>query len=323
MAMPVIYATHVLHPAASAMLAAAADLRVASALDPATLIREGWLCDIVIVRAPIPPEIFGPGTRLRAAIRHGAGTDMIPIEAATAAGVLVANVPGANAATVAEHVMMTALMLLRRFRRVDGDLRRSGWGAARDHAERGHDLQGRTIGLVGFGAVGQAVASLAAAFGVSALACSPSGRTAPGVEALPLDAVLARSDIVVLCCPLKPETRGLIDARRLALIRPGALLINVARGPVVVEDALIASLQSGHLAGAALDVFDTQPLPAGHPFFAFDNVILTPHMAGITDESMARMGAGAAVEALRVLQGALPLNLINPQAEPAYRARGY
>ena len=104
-------------------------------------------------------------------------------------------------------------------------------------------------------------------------------------------------------------------------MKPGALLVNVARGPVVEEASLIAALQDGRLGGAALDVFDTQPLPADHPFLAMANVIITPHMAGITDESMARMGAGAAAEALRVLAGDLPLNLVNPEALPAYRRR--
>jgi D-3-phosphoglycerate dehydrogenase len=120
---------------------------------------------------------------------------------------------------------------------------------------------------------------------------------------------------------LKPETRGLIDARRLGLLKRGSILINVSRGPVVDEAALIDALKAGHLWGAALDVFDTQPLPADHVFFTFDNVIITPHMAGITEESMARMGTGAIAEALRVLRGELPLNLINSDVVVAYHRR--
>jgi D-3-phosphoglycerate dehydrogenase len=125
----------------------------------------------------------------------------------------------------------------------------------------------------------------------------------------------------VLCCPLTPETTGLMSRERIAAMKPGALLINVARGPVIDEAALVDALREGRIGGAALDVFTTQPLPADHPFFSFDNVILTPHMAGITRDSMMRMGTGAAAEALRVLSGELPVNLCNPQAVPRYRER--
>jgi D-3-phosphoglycerate dehydrogenase / 2-oxoglutarate reductase len=319
---PAIYSTHALHADAMAVIGAAAELRVASALDAETLAREGKACDAVIVRAPLPEAMFAAGTRLKAAVRHGAGVDMIPIEACTKAGVLVANVPGANAATVAEHVLMVSMMLLRRFRMVDGDLRGKGWLAGREHSLLGHDLRGRTMGIVGMGAVGRAIAAAAQGLGLTLLGHSPSGRGFPvGVEPLVLDDLAARADILVLCCPLKADTRGLIDGRRLALMKAGALLVNVARGPVVQEAALIAALQSGRLGGAALDVFDTQPLRPGHPFLSMPNVVITPHMAGITDESMARMGAGAAAEALRVLSGDLPLNLVNPEALPAYRRR--
>jgi D-3-phosphoglycerate dehydrogenase / 2-oxoglutarate reductase len=319
---PAIYSTHALHADAMAVIGGAATLRVASSLDAETLAREGAVCDAVIVRAPLPEAMFAAGTKLKAAIRHGAGVDMIPIEACTKSGVLVANVPGANAATVAEHVMMVSMMLLRRFRTVDGDLRGKGWLAGREHSLAGHDLRGRAMGIVGMGAVGRAIAEAARGFGVALSGYSPSGRGFPAdAEPLGLDDLAARADILVLCCPLKAETRGLIDGRRLALMKPGALLVNVARGPVVDEAALLAALRSGRLAGAALDVFETQPLPADHPFFAMPNVVLTPHMAGITDESMARMGAGAAAEALRVLAGELPANLVNPGAVAAYRLR--
>ena len=318
----IVYSTHPLHREAVSLLGNAAELRIASAFDGGTLDREGRQCDIVIVRAPLPEKLFEGDTRLLAAIRHGAGVDMIPVEAATKAGVLVANVPGANAATVAEQVIFSAIALLRQFRRVDLDLRNKGWLAGRSHAEGGHDLAGRSIGIIGMGAVGRAVSGLARAFGCSVAGYSPSGRDFPdGVALLGIDDLMAASDIAMVCCPLKPETRGLIDRDRLALMKRGSLLINVSRGPVVVEEALIEALRSGRLGGAALDVFDVQPLPAGHALFTFDNIILTAHMAGITQESMGRMGVGAIAEALRVLGGELPVNLINPQAVARYRAR--
>jgi D-3-phosphoglycerate dehydrogenase len=319
----VIFSTHPLHPRAEALLAGHGDLVVASALDAATLATEAAEADVVIVRAVLPPALFDMAKRLRAAIRHGAGLDMIPVETATRAGVLVANVPGANAGTVAEHVFFVTMVLLRRFRRVDRDLRAKGWLAGREHAISGNDLAGRTVGIVGFGAVGRKVAAIARhGFGLDVLVNSRTiGDMPDGIRFAGLDELIAASDIVVLCCPLTPETTGLISRQRILSMRPGALLINVSRGAVVDDAALIEALTSGRLGGAALDVFSTQPLPADHSYFSFDNVIITPHMAGITEESMMRMGLGAAEETIRVLSGELPLNLRNPGAVALYRLR--
>ncbi|RUX27557.1 hydroxyacid dehydrogenase [Mesorhizobium sp. M7A.F.Ca.US.011.01.1.1] len=318
-----ILTTHALHPRASAMLAGAGELVVASAIDPATLAAEARDADIVIVRAPLPPQLFDGAKLLRAAIRHGAGLDMIPMEAATAAGVLVANVPAVNARSVAEHVMFVALALLRNFRVVDRDLRAKGWLAGREHANANSELAGKTIGIVGLGAVGQAVGHIAAhGFDLKVVATTRSMQPAPDkVGFLSIDALVEQSDIIVLCCPLTPETRGLINRERIARMKPQALLINVSRGPVIDDDALIEALQKRRIGGAALDVFATQPLPSNHPYFGFDNVIITPHMAGITEESMMRMGVGAAGEALLVLAGKLPVNLRNPEVVDHYRRR--
>ncbi|RWH67998.1 MAG: hydroxyacid dehydrogenase [Mesorhizobium sp.] len=318
-----ILSTHPLHPRATAMLVGAGRLVVASALDPKTLTTEARDADIVIVRAPLPPELFAGASSLRAAIRHGAGLDMIPVEAASAAGVLVANVPAVNARSVAEHVMFMALALLRRFRVMDRDLRAKGWLAGREHANSTSELAGKTIGIVGLGAVGQAIGHIAAqGFDLNVVATTRSLRPAPErVGFLSIDALVEQSDIVVLCCPLTEETRGLISRERIARMKPNALLINVSRGPVVDDEALIEALQKGRIGGAALDVFSTQPLPPNHPYFGFDNVIVTPHMAGITEESMMRMGVGAAGEALLVLAGKLPVNLRNPEVIEHYRRR--
>ncbi|WP_434724065.1 hydroxyacid dehydrogenase [Mesorhizobium sp. RIZ17] len=318
-----ILSTHPLHPRATAMLAGAGQLVVASALDPRTLTAEARDADIIIVRALLPPGLFAGALSLRAAIRHGAGLDMIPVEAATAAGVLVANVPAVNARSVAEHVMFTALALLRCFRVMDRDLRAKGWLAGREHANSTSELSGKTIGIVGLGAVGQAVGHIAAhGFDLNVVATTRSLRPAPErVGFLSIDALVEQSDIIVLCCPLTEETRGLISRERIARMKPNALLINVSRGPVVDDEALIEALREGRIGGAALDVFSTQPLPPNHPYFGFDNVIVTPHMAGITEESMMRMGVGAAGEALLVLAGKLPVNLRNPEVIEHYRRR--
>lgn len=320
---PVIFSTHPLHERAAASLKDHGKLVVASAIDAVTLADEARAADIVIVRANLPPVLFERAKNLRAAIRHGAGLDMIPMEAATRAGVLVANVPGANARTVAEHVLWTSMALLRKFRRVDRDLREIGWLAGRDHAVSGNDLSGRMIGIVGFGAVGRHVADIAAkGFGLGVIVNSRTPRDLPAhVRFATVDELVEASDIVVLCCPLTLETTGLIGRERIARMKPSALLINVSRGPVVEDAALIEALAAGRIGGAALDVFATQPLPPDHPYFGFDNVIVTPHMAGITEESMMRMGIGAAEEAIRILSGELPVNLRNPEALEHYRQR--
>lgn len=321
--MTVIYTTHKLHPRASALLAEAGEIRIASAEDAATLTLECRDADIMIVRAPVPPELFRTQERLRMAVRHGAGLDWIPIEAATEAGVLVANVPGVNARTVAEHVIFGAMALLRQFRVVDRDLRQTGWHAGRSHAEQARELGGKTIGIVGLGNIGRNIATIARhGFGMTVLATSRSISAVPsGVAWRSLDELLAESDIVALSCPLTPETRGLIDHRRIGLMKRDAVLINVSRGAVIDDDALIAALREGRIGGAALDVFSQQPLPRDHPYFSLQNVVITPHMAGITEETMMRMGVGAAEEALRVLAGELPVNLRNPEVTERYRRR--
>jgi D-3-phosphoglycerate dehydrogenase / 2-oxoglutarate reductase len=320
---PVIYSTHGLHSRATAMLSNAGELRIASALDAATLAREGHEADIVIVRAPLPPALFDRPPRLRAAIRHGAGLDMIPVDAATQAGVLVANVPAVNARSVAEHVFFVIMALLRRFRMVDGDLRAKGWLAGREHAERTQELAGRTLGVVGVGNVGKAVMDIARyGFGLTVIANSRNPKSLPDdVRFVTLDELVGQADIVVLSCPLTPETTGMLSRERIARMRPGAILVNVARGAVVDDAGLIEALREGRIGGAALDVFATQPLPPDHPYFSFDNVVVTPHMAGITEQSMMRMGVGAGEEALRVLANHLPVNLRNPEVLERYRQR--
>ncbi len=217
---------------------------------------------------------------------------------------------------------MVSLALLRHFRQVDGDLRTKGWNDGRDHAYAANDLGGRTIGIVGFGNVGSQIARIARhGFNMTVLAHSRTARSVEGVRFVDLDALVAEADIVVLCCPLTPETRGLMNAERIGRMKRTALLVNVSRGPVVVDDALIPALREGRIAGAALDVFAEQPLPAGHPYLALPNVIVTPHLAGITEESMMRMGVGAVEQALQVLRGELPTNLRNAEVLPQYRLR--
>ncbi len=317
-----IFSTHPLHPEVTVALQALGSYRVASAPTAQAIAAECGAAEIIVVRAPIPHGIASRGDGLRALIRHGAGLDMINVDEATAAGVLVANVPGANALTVAEQVIWSSMALLRRYPQVDRDLRSQGWATARAHADHGRELSGKTLGILGMGNIGRALAKIAVhGFGMPVLCHTRSGTAPAGVSPVNLPELLSRSDILALCAPLTPQTQGLIDAAALARMKPGAILVNVARGPLVQEAALIEALASGHLGGAAIDVFDTQPLPPDHPFMTLPNVILTPHMAGITEESMLRMGQGVVAEAARVLAGDLPRNLVNPDAATLYRTR--
>lgn len=318
-----IFSTHTLHPEATEALQQLGHWRVASTPTAAAILAESEGAGLVVVRAPIPSEVITREKGLRALIRHGAGLDMIPVEAATAAGVLVANVPGANAVTVAEHAIWSAMALLRRFPQVNAELRSRGWAAGRAHSDDGREMSGRSIGILGMGNIGRELARIAqTGFGMTVACHTRRAASVPnGVAFLPFDTLLGASDIVVLCAPLTDETRGILNAQAIARMRPGAILVNVARGPLVDEVALAAALSSGHLGGAALDVFTTQPLPADHPFMALPNVIVTPHMAGITEESMRRMGQGVVAEARRIAAGDLPVNLCNPEVVPLYHQR--
>ena len=315
-----IFSTHTLHPDVTARLSAHAPYRVASAPTAAAILAEGMGAEIVIVRANMPEAYFA-APNLRAAVRHGSGLDMVPMAVATAAGVLVANVPGVNATTVAEHAIFAAIALRRQFRALDIAFRSHGWAAGRAFGEHGRDLAGATLGILGFGNIGRALQRLGSAFGMTLIAHTRRNDDLPDtVLGVTVDDLVAQSDVLVVCCPLTDQTRGIISAARIAMMKPGAAVINVARGPVLDTAALIAALQERRIL-AALDVFDVQPLPDDSPLFALQNVLLTPHTAGITEQSMWRMGMGAADEALRILNNDLPVNFCNPSVEARYRQR--
>jgi D-3-phosphoglycerate dehydrogenase len=318
-----IFSTHRLHPDVTRELEALGDYRVATAPTPQAILGESAGAELIVVRAKIDPEIIRREKGLIACVRHGAGLDMIPMQAATEAGVLVANVPGANATTVAEHAIWSALALLRRYPQVDADLRGAGWESGRRHSNAGQELSGRTLGVLGAGNIGRSLAAIARnGFNCTTIAHTRTPSNLPaGLEAVEFDDLLARSDVLVLCCPLNDQTRGIIDAAALARMKPGAILINVSRGPVTDEAALADALARGHLAGAAIDVFTEQPLPEDHPFYSLPNVILTPHMAGITEESMLRMGQGVVEEVRRILAGEKPRNFCNPEVWDSRRGR--
>jgi D-3-phosphoglycerate dehydrogenase len=312
MARPVVLSTIALHRDGAAHVAQYADLRVAPDTSADTLRR--WAADVdgIIVRSKLPDDICAHAPRLRGLVRHGVGLDFIPVEQATAAGIAVANLPGSNAQAVAEYCFAALLTLRRPLHILDQALRGMGWTQARGRADHGLELGGSTLGIIGVGTIGKRVAQIAAGFGMRVLGVSSRPQAHAGIEDVPLDSLFAESDAIVVCCALTEATRGLVSAVRIARMRAGAVLINASRGAVIETPALIAALHEGKIGGAALDVFDVQPLPETSPLRQVPNLLLTPHVAGITATSLRNMSVGAAEEMQRILAGEAPRNLVNP-----------
>ena len=260
---------------------------------------------------PLPDEVWAAATRLRLVQLLSAGYDRFPIELARARGLPVAINGGANAVAVAEHAVMLMLAVYRRVSQLDRAVRRGEWRGGAGGDTRYHELGGKRVGILGMGQIGRAVARRLAGFDVDL--CYTDVIRLPGAEEaalgatfLPLDELLASADVLSLHLPLLPETRGIIGERALARLRPGAVLINTARGELVDEAALATALRSGHLLGAGLDVLAHEPPPADHPLLALDNVVLTPHTAGPTWESWPRRFGNAYANIGRVSRGEPP-----------------
>ena len=311
---PVVLLTNPMHPDGEAILAPHVRLIVAPDTRPETLRSWAAQADGIIVRAKLPDDIVDYAPRLKAIVRHGVGLDFIPVAAATARGIAVANLPGSNTDAVAEYVMSALMHLRRPLQRLDTLMRGEGWTTARASADSLTELNASTLGVLGVGTIGRRVAAIARdGFGMTVLGTSRrKGSLAADVQEVSLDELFTRSNAVVVCCALTDETRGLVNRDLLARMRPSAVLVNVSRGAVIDTPALIDALRSEKIAGAALDVFDVQPLPPDDALFGCPNLLLTPHTAGITATSGRTMAVGSAEEMLRILRGEKPLNLVNP-----------
>lgn len=242
-----------------------------------------------------------------------AGYQHIDIEYAAEKGIPVANSGGANDIAVAEHTVMSGLALLKHLRKADSETREGGWPQLEIG---GVELAGRTWGIVGFGRIGREVAKRLSGFGCNVIFSDPfppaeDVQAELGVAEADLDDLLKKSDVVSLHCPLTDETRNLIDADALARIGSVGFLVNVARGEVIVEEDLVEALKSNKLGGAAIDVFSEEPPDAGHPLFGLENVILSPHIAGVTAESRRRIMAATVENLARVAKGEAPMNVVN------------
>lgn len=264
---------------------------------PEALLQHATSCDALIVRnrTQVRGELLANAARLRVVGRLGVGLDNIDTEACRARNIEVIPATGANTVAVAEYVIATAFILLRGAYLSSTAVADGKW--PRGPLSNGREIAGKCLGLVGFGGIGRHTAQLARGLGMSVVAHDPALAAADPLWAaqattpVSLDELLARADVISLHVPLLPSTRNLMNAERLAKMRPGAVLINTARGGVVDEAALAAALREGKLAGAALDVFDTEPLPAGSALVNVPNLLLTPHVAGVTTESNQRVSS--------------------------------
>jgi D-3-phosphoglycerate dehydrogenase len=328
---PIVLSLTSMHESGMNLLRDAGEFRLASAIDPETLRREIVGADALIIRTG--GHVDGPlmdaaGTGLKVVGRHGVGYEAIDVPAATERGIQVVYTPGANTQSVAEHVFMMMIGLSKHFIRMQ-----SAVNAYDYHARTrlvGRDLHGRTLGIIGFGRIGRRVGIMArAGFAMPVLyndivAAPAEIEDKAGARRVSFEEVLRASEYLTLHVPLDASTRGLIDRQALALMRPDAILINAARGPVTVERDVAEALEAGRLWGFGADVFEQEPPPPGHPLIGRPDVMLTPHSAAQTVEGLTNMARGVAQDVLAVLRGDLPRNPVNDPVlvESARRRRG-
>lgn len=281
--------------------------------------------DAVLLRAErFTAEKIQASPRLKIIARHGVGTDNVDIQAATDAGIWVTVTPGSNARSVAEHVFALALALARRIPAAAAGTAAGQWAAIKP-ALTGFELHGRTLGLLGFGCIASLTADIARGFGMPVLVCDPYADPATvqqhAGQLVTFDELVARSDVLSLHAPLTEETKHIIDASAIARMQPGTVLINTARGGLVDEAAVLTALETGRLGGAALDVLDGEsadmqdPLPHSPAVTArlrdLDNLIVTPHIAGQTTQSLLAAGTRALTCIRQALAGHAPDHAVN------------
>ena len=267
---------------------------------------------------PITRKVLQAAKALRLIQQPSAGYNQIDIKACMEKGVPVANTPGANDSSVAEHTVMLALACLKKLPFFNAKTHAGEWLFTQSPNIGVFEICGRTYGLIGMGRTGREVAKRLIPFGVRLLyydivKLSEADEAAYQAVYAPLEEILSSADIVSLHLPLSAETRGIMDEKKFALLKPTAIFINVGRGELVNETALAEALRNGRLAWAAMDVFSQEPPPKDHPLFGLENVILTPHLAGSTNESRARIVAMAADNIARVVRGEQPLWLVTPK----------
>ena len=316
-ARPLIVISDNIHPAAREELAANADLVDVDGTNIPALLEAITVADALVVRSEtqVTADVLAAGKRLRVVARAGVGVDNIDLDAATKAGVLVLNAPGANATSAGEHTLALLLAITRQIPYANESTHAGRWERKKI---KPIDLRGRTVGIVGLGRVGSIVATRLRAFEMRLIGYDPyitDARFAElGVERVSLDEIWERSEIVTFHAPSTDETHHLLSAETIARLRPGAIVINAARGELVDADALAAALRSGHIAAAGVDVFPHEPCVES-PLFGLPNVVLTPHTGGSSAEALLAVGKVIASSTLAALRGEAVANAVNlPQA---------
>jgi D-3-phosphoglycerate dehydrogenase len=280
--------------------------------DEETLLRHVAGADALLVgTAKIGAAVLDAAPRLRIVARYGIGLDNVEVEEATRRGIVVTNAPGFCAEEVAEHVLALLLCLARGVRLYDRAVRAGDWTRAGARSVR--RVAGQTLGVVGFGAIGRTVAERATGIGMHVIAHDPVVDVT-GAEPVTLEELARRADVVTLHTPLTERTRGLVNERFLAAMKPTAFLINTARGALVDQDALQAALAEERIAGAGLDTFVPEPLPAGHALLESERALLTPHVAFYSEESVHDVRVRAARAVAEALAGERPAETVNPAA---------
>src|SRR3954454_6984584 len=325
---PIVLSLTTMHESGMSKLREAAEVRMASAVDPETLRREIDHVDALIIRTggEIDASLMDCKPDLKVVVRHGVGFDQIDVPAATERGIQVVYTPGANTESVCEHVFAMMIGLSKHFPRMISALTAGNYHARTSMT--GRDLLGRTLGIVGFGRIGRRVGEVArAGFGMRVLyhdiiGAPPEVEARAGATRVGFDEVLEASEYLTMHVPLDKSTRHMIDAEALSRMRPDAILINAARGPVVVESAVARALDARRLWGYGADVYEVEPPPRDHLLIGRPDVMLTPHSAAQTDEGLRNMAVGVVEDVLGVLRGAPPRNPVNdPAAVLANRRR--
>jgi len=326
MVQPKVYVTRQLFDEAIDILKEHAEVEVFEGVDDAiprelllSKVRDvdGLLC---LLTERIDAEVMGAGKNLKVISNYAVGFNNIDVDAATERGLYVTNTPGILTDTTADCAFALLMTVARRISEADRHVRAGKWVHAwGPRMFVGSDVHGKILGIVGLGRIGSTIAKRAKGFDMKILYFDPRRRPELeeelGAEYASIDELLSRSDFVSLHVPLTEETRGFIGDRELDIMKEGAFLINTSRGPVIDQDALYWGLKEGKIAGAALDVFEEEPLPSGSPLKELDNIVMTPHIASASVETRTKMAVTAARNLVAVLEGMEPSNLVNPDVK--------